>query len=410
MKNKLNTIDLFAGCGGLMDGFQQEGHYETLACVEWEKAPCNTLINRLRTRWHHDNADEEVIRFDIQRTEELFSGFEDDEYGNHEGLDKLIGKKKIDVIIGGPPCQAYSLAGRIRDEHGMRDDYRNYLFESYIRVVNHFCPKYFIFENVIGMLSAMPDGTPIVNKIKTAFDEAGYYVINDFSEALFDVADFGIPQHRRRVIILGVRKDSFEDDSYKSFVEHFYRVELPKNRTTYKTVQEAIGDLPKIYPAKEVIKLDGRKYSHTPTSFSTVQNHEPRYHCDRDIKTFNMLADDIQSGRNQFTDTDSLKRLYTTLTGKESNIHKYYVLRSNEPSNTIPAHLNKDGLRHIHPDPKQARSITVREAARLQAFDDDFVFLGPQMLQYKMVGNAVPPQFARIVADSLYKTIRYYDK
>ena len=119
---------------GLMDGFEQSGGFDTLACVEWEKAPCDNLVQRLRTRWGHANAREEVVRFDIQRTEELFNGFTDPQFGVSRGLDQLIGKNKVDVLIGGPPCQAYSLAGRIRDENGMRDDYRNYLFESYLSV------------------------------------------------------------------------------------------------------------------------------------------------------------------------------------------------------------------------------------------------------------------------------------
>ena len=138
MHMKYNTIDLFAGCGGLMDGFMQEGGFNTLACVEWENFPCQTLANRLEKKWHHKNAKEEVVRFDIQRTDELINGFDDEEYGKHIGLKKLIGDKKIDIVIGGPPCQAYSLAGRIRDPHGMRDDYRNYLFESYIRILEYF--------------------------------------------------------------------------------------------------------------------------------------------------------------------------------------------------------------------------------------------------------------------------------
>ena len=149
---KVNTIELFAGCGGLMDGFLQQGAYDTLACVEWEKYPCQTIVKRLKDKWGHQNADEEVVRFDIQRSEELLNGIDDPEYGKHKGLDRLIDGRTIDVVVGGPPCQAYSLAGRIRDAKGMREDYRNYLFESYIKIVKHFKPKFFVFENVVGLL------------------------------------------------------------------------------------------------------------------------------------------------------------------------------------------------------------------------------------------------------------------
>lgn len=406
---KFNTIDLFAGCGGLMDGFQQQGSYETLACVEWEKYPCLTLANRLKKKWGHSNAQNEVIRFDIQRTEELFNGYDDVDYGKHKGLDSLVGNKDVDVVIGGPPCQAYSLAGRIRDPHGMKNDYRNFLFESYIKVLNHYKPKFFIFENVVGMLSAAPDGTPIVEKIHVAFKNAGYKVIENFKDALFDVAEFGIPQHRKRVIILGVREDAFaEEEICDNIISDFYYNILPSYKAPQRTVFEAIGDLPKIYPLKDVIKEGGRKYSHTPTSSSHILNHEPRFHSQRDIEVFRLLEDDIKSGRKQYTSIEALKGLYTKVTGKQSNIHKYYVLRDDEPSNTIPAHLYKDGMRHIHPDPEQARSITVREAARLQTFEDDFEFLGPTMAQYKMIGNAVPSGFAKIIAEALNKIMNKY--
>lgn len=396
---KYNTIDLFAGCGGLMDGFMQEGGFDTLACVEWEKYPCQTLANRLKNKWLHNNAEEEVVRFDIQRTEELIKGFDDAEFGKHVGLDKLICGKNIDVIIGGPPCQAYSLAGRIRDPHGMKDDYRNYLFESYIRILDHYKPSFFIFENVMGMLSAAPDGTPIVDKIKEAFDNAGYCVIDDLKNAVFEVADFGIPQHRKRVIILGVNKTKFKEKS-EIILDEFYNVIMRRmqNNAVKRTVRDAIGDLPVLLPCNDTIRQDGHKYSHTPIDGYGVPNHVPRYHSERDQNIFRMLGEDIESGRKEYVTTESLKALYTKMTGKKSNIHKYYVLRWDEPSNTIPAHLYKDGMRHIHPDPKQARSITVREAARLQTFADDFIFLGPTMAQYKMIGNAVPSDFAKIIA------------
>lgn len=407
-KGVFNTIDLFAGCGGLMDGFQQEGHYNTIACVEWEKAPSETLVARLERKWGHKNAKEEVIRFDIQRTDELLNGFCDAEYGCHKGLKAVVGRKKVDIIIGGPPCQAYSLAGRIRDEQGMRDDYRNYLFESYIKVVTAFSPKFFVFENVVGMLSAAPDGAPIVHKIREAFHKAGYEVIADFKKALYDVADFGIPQHRKRVIILGVRNDIANDNiSCSDILTSFYQY-IEQHHKPHKTVCEAIGDLPPLYPAHTTITQNGKTFSHQPVHSDGVLNHAPRFHSSRDIDIFKKLAEDIESGRNEYISTDALKRLYTEITGKNSNIHKFYVLRKDEPSNTIPAHLNKDGLRHIHPDSKQARSITVREAARLQTFPDDFEFLGSMMNQYKMIGNAVPVEFANIIARALTSTIKKY--
>ncbi len=396
-----------------MDGFMQEGGYETLACVEWERFPCETLANRLKNKWHHNNADNEVVRFDIQRTEELIGGFDDEEYGNHIGLDKLIGRKTIDIVIGGPPCQAYSLAGRIRDPHGMKDDYRNYLFESYIRILEHFKPAFFIFENVMGMLSAAPDGTPIVKKIQESFEKAGYCVINDFKDAVFDVADFGIPQHRKRVIILGINKEKYQDSSIcHTMIDEFYNMIMPqmKQMAKPKTVRDAIADLPALMPSSKVIHQNGQKYSHEPINGCGVPNHIPRFHSERDQKIFRMLGEDIESGERKYVSIESLKDLYTQMTGKKSNIHKYYVLRWNEPSNTIPAHLYKDGMRHIHPDPKQARSITVREAARLQTFSDDFIFIGPTMAQYKMIGNAVPSAFAKIIAKGLYELLNKYKK
>lgn len=398
----LNTLDLFAGCGGLTEGFLQSGHYHTIGAVEWEKAPFETLKHRLITRWKHSEAEDAVIRFDIQRTEELINGFDDAEYGTHDGLKSLVGENKIDVIIGGPPCQAYSLAGRIRDEHGMKNDYRNYLFERYIDIVKYFRPKFFIFENVVGLLSAAPDGTPITDKIYSSFRDAGYHVTSCFRNALFDVAEYGIPQHRKRVIILGISEEYF-GDRCDAMLDDFYRIIMPSLKGKPRTVKDAIGDLPPLYPLDVPIKKGASKISHIQHNDDFFLNHTPRFHSSRDIGVFRLLADDILSGKREYVSIGKLKELYTKITGKHSNIHKYYVLREDEPSNTIPAHLYKDGMRHIHPDPEQARSITPREAARLQTFPDDFEFLGATMAQYKMIGNAVPVDFATIIAKALYK-------
>ncbi|MCC5912694.1 MAG: DNA cytosine methyltransferase [Clostridiaceae bacterium] len=406
--NKINTIDLFAGCGGLLEGFEKEGTYETLACVEWEKAPCDNLRNRLASKWGYKDAEQVVMRFDIQKTNELFTGYKDDEeYGSHKGLDQLVGDKKVNVIVGGPPCQAYSLAGRIRDANSMRDDYRNYLFESYLKVVQRYKPNFFIFENVQGMLSAAPDGTPIVDKIRGSFENAGYKVISDFRSAILDLSEYGVPQNRKRIIILGINKEIYEHKA-DCIINEFYDAILPKLKCKKTTVMESIGSLPKLYPLEEPISKVGKKYSHSFAQDETITNHIPRFHNKRDISIFKMLSEDIELGKNVYSSTEELKKLYREMTGRNSNVHKYYVLRWNEQSNTIPAHLYKDGLRHIHPDPIQARSITVREAARLQSFDDDYEFIGGMMHQFKMIGNAVPPKFSLVLAKALKEVITKY--
>ena len=399
-KEVINTIDLFAGCGGLCEGFEQSGLYRTLACVEWEKAPCENLAKHLKDKWGYDEANQMVLRFDIQRTEELFEGWSDEKFGTSQGLDKLIGEEQVELIIGGPPCQAYSIAGRVRDEHGMKNDYRNFLFESYIKVVHHYKPKAFVFENVPGILSARPTGELIIDIIKQNFDEAGYVVVPDLRDAIVDFSEYGVPQNRSRIIILGLRKDVYGTDA-KDLLQDFYTTILPKYKIKKKkTVREAIGDLPELYPVTEY-KVGNKRYSHSFRE-NSIKNHEPRWHSERDQKTFTLLADDIETGRNQYTSIDALKKLYTEITGHESNVHKYHVIRWDEPSNLIPAHLYKDGLRHIHPDAKQARSITVREAARLQGFPDDYVFVGTNADAYKMIGNAVPPIFSKVLAEAVY--------
>lgn len=395
----LNTIDLFVGCGGLSEGFEQSRKYKMIGAVEWEPSPVKELRNHLKNRWGIQDSEERVLQFDIQRTEELFNGWKDKKFGESKGLDALVGNRQLDVIIGGPPCQAYSVAGRIRDEHGMREDYRNYLFESYLKVVQHYKPRVFVFENVPGILSAKPgDGSVrIIDLIQKAFADAGYAVLPDLSNAIIDMTEYGVPQNRKRIIILGVSKEHYGDKA-EAMVEKFYSSYLPEYKIEKKaTVRDAIGDLPKLRPLDEPISYLGRKLSHS-VSDPLINGHISRFHNKRDIELFKFLEEDIASGRMKYTSAKSLKTLYTKLTGKTSNVHKYYVLRWDEPSNLIPAHLFKDGLRHIHPDPEQARTITVREAARLQTFPDDYYFNCSQTDAFKMIGNAVPPLFAKKVA------------
>jgi DNA (cytosine-5)-methyltransferase 1 len=394
---KINVIDLFAGCGGLTDGFLQTGKYKTLAAVDWEQPMVKTLRNRLAVKWGYKSAEKKVLHFDIQRTEELLNGFDDPLFGTSEGLISLAGKAAVNMIVGGPPCQAYSIAGRVQDKNGMKDDYRNFLFESYVKMVSHFQPHSFVFENVEGILSAAPGGIPITNRIRESFQSIGYDITPDLrSKAVFDTSYYGVPQKRKRVIIYGVKTGA---DSALEIAD-FYRIMREGESSEPAHAGAAFENLPSIFPLKE--KEKGRSHAVYINGVPLPPNHVPRVHSARDIQVFKTLAEDIENGTYRYSSTAALISLYEEATGKKSNFHKYHVIRKDKPGNTIPAHLYKDGLRHIHPDPRQARSITVREAARIQSFNDDFEFLGSQGDQYKMIGNAVPPLFARAIAETAF--------
>lgn len=394
----ISMLDLFAGCGGLTDGFLQTKKYKTLAAVDWEIPAVETLRNRLLKNWNYSNSEEIVVHYDLQKTTELVNGFNDEVYGESKGLDKIIGKNKVDVIVGGPPCQAYSIAGRVKDSKGMKDDYRNFLFESYVKLVDNYRPKCFIFENVEGILTASPGNISITKRIREAFENIGYEIAEDLREdALIDMSYYGIPQKRKRVIIFGV--PSSKTSSKK--ISKFYTLLNSKKNNLPTQLGTLIDDLPKFEP-----KINGKPLaSYKATEENNFTNHEPRSHSVRDIEIFKILTLDKKNGTNLYSSTDSLIKLYFEKTGKTSNFHKYYVLQKDKPSNTIPAHLHKDGLRHIHPDPLQRRSLTVREAARIQTFDDEFEFLGSRSDQYKMIGNAVPPKFSKLIAEVILELI-----
>ncbi len=409
-KKTYTFIDLFAGCGGLSEGFLQTNKFIGLAHVEWESPMVNTLRQRLVDKWGHsvEDAQKRVIKFDVQKTDELINGNWSEETKaayekeNHpeivkKGLRGLVGQT-VDLIIGGPPCQAYSIAGRAQSPTGMKDDYRNFLFESFVKIVDAFQPKIFVFENVPGLLSACPGDKPVRERIYEAFASIGYDIRkpDELKNSVYCAEDFDVPQKRNRVIIIGVKHNGnlTTEELYESLTAH-------KSKKPHKTVRDAIGNMPKLYPKKEIVREGRRNISHEQRDGEQVDLHTPRYHGERDQRLFSeWLAKDM----NKFSQQEKMA-FYTKITGHTSNHIKYRNIEWDKPSPTIVAHLHKDGYMFIHPDIEQLRTITIREAALLQSFPMDYKFVASNPYCYKMIGNAVPVLFAKGIAESMYDVL-----
>lgn len=412
MMKKYTFIDLFAGCGGLSEGFLQTEKFEGLAHVEWETPMVNTLRQRLIDKWHHseNEAKKRVIKFDVQKTEELIHGNWTEETKklyekeNHEsvvekGLAGLVGNETVDLIIGGPPCQAYSIAGRAQDPNSMKDDYRNYLFESFVKIVAFFKPKAFVFENVPGLLSACPGDKPVRERIFEAFKAIGYDIRTPetLKESVYCAEDFDVPQKRNRIIIIGTKHDSVfnTEDFYTALNAH-------KSKAAHKTVKDAIGMMPKLTPKDKIEKVGRANISHEQLNGEQIDLHIPRYHGERDQRLF---TEWLANNMNKFSQKEKME-FYTKITGHTSNHIKYRNIEWDKPSPTIVAHLHKDGYMFIHPDIEQLRTITIREAALLQSFPMDYKFVASNPYCYKMIGNAVPMLFAKGIAEAMYDVLK----
>lgn len=408
VKKKIKMLDLFAGCGGLTDGFMQTLCFTDVAAVEWKGPQVKTLRHRLQSKWGKQDVEESILHFDIQREEELFTGWSNDAvFGTSKGLDYFVNQAKgIDIIIGGPPCQAYSVAGRVRDENGMHDDYRNYLFEHYLSIVDRYQPDIFIFENVPGILSACPNGVKVSEVIPCEFAKKGYIIIKELSKAVVNASEYNVPQNRKRIIMVGVREESFKHTEIQAMLDDFYTNILPSHRgKKILTVRDAIGNMPTLEPYWDEAH-HSKRVSHSSPACN-ISWHEPRYNNVRDMETFQLLAEDIESGSPVY-DSKKIAELYEEKVGSKSPIHRYHVLNPDLPSTTIIAHLHKDGNRFIHYDSKQARSITPREAGLLQSFDMDYEFIGARGSVYEMIGNAVPPQLAKALGYAVVDLLKKY--
>lgn len=368
------VLDLFSGCGGLSEGFLQAG-LTVAASVEIDEKACDTQ------RRNHPEA--KVIQGDLtELTPEKFV--------------RLTGESDFDLIIGGPPCQGFSHIGTrlgTNKELGkFIEDPRNRLYKEFVKYVRYFQPKMFLMENVPGLFT-MHDGL-VKDNIEHDFaldDDNGEFIGYDVKSGVVKAVQFGVPQNRERVIFLGVRKDiavSFD------FPEPVFDSEF--------TVRDAIGDLeplgikdgkpkaPHRTPNTKFLNLLNGKARELARDNGYVQghiyNHVTRFHNERDRDIFRILA--------PFQKLKDLDPDLIPIRLRNGFEDFYRKMDFDRPSPTIIAHLYKDGLAFIHPDSTQARSISVREAARLQSFPDSFVFVGPVTAMFKQIGNAVPPLLA----------------
>ena len=398
MVNQLTFIDLFSGCGGLSEGFLKL-NFKGLCHIDFDKYACNTLANRLKD---YNISNEEVKKTVLHR-----------DLTKHETVDEIlncVNGQAVDLLIGGPPCQAFSTVGRAQDKNSMKDDPRNYLYRHYIEILEKLNPKIFVFENVTGLLSSKPDGEKIFPLIVKEFKNKGYDVYDNPSEIVLNSVYYGVPQIRKRVILIGVRNDlKISSKDVYDFIEktHYAPTKKEDSLKKYRTISDAIGDLPSYLPGegKEEIEFQSNSDNEYVKIMRTknrdkLYNHVTRKHNELDRERYKILS----QNKWQLKDLNEVRPDLVHYNPKHF-ANRYTVQEFDKPGRTVVAHLYKDGNLFIHPDSKQERTFTVREAARVQSFPDDFKFLGARTHQYKQVGNAVPPLMSYQIAKAIKKVL-----
>lgn len=318
-------IDLFCGAGGLSLGFDNAG-FENVFSVEFNPDFAKTYSRNF--------PDHKLIVDDIKNID-------------NSQIKTLIENSEIDIIIGGPPCQGFSIAGNIG--RTFLDDERNSLFKEFVRFVSNIQPKAFVMENVAAMATHLKGKT--IATIVDAFENAGcgynvnYKVINS--------VNFGIAQQRRRIVVVGVRSDINSSFSY------------PEETHDLITIKEVIEDLPKLISGQE----------------SDIPNHIAMKHSAQMLEKMSYVKD----GGNRMDIPENLRP-------KSGDIRKYIRYDSHKPSICITGDMRK--VFHY----EQNRALTARELARIQTFPDDFIFEGSSIQIQQQIGNAVPPKLAYLIA------------
>lgn len=401
-----NIIDLFSGGGGLTEGFRTND-FNIISHVEMDQAACKTLI--LRDAFHYLKKHNKLTYYNQYVTNQIT--FEQlQQYFPKKLQDKTINetisnetlasifqsidykKKKlhIDGIIGGPPCQAYSTIGRARNKYKKESDERIYLYKYYIRFIEHYQPNFFIFENVKGLLSFKDSsGNPLLSQIIKEFKHIFNNDPYDVKFKLINAADFGVPQNRQRLIIFGCRKSHLR----KSFFET-----LSSYQENAPIIKELFKDLPKLHSGQMINHYNETRPAIYVSKFIR-NNNEPltqniaRPNNLNDLKIYSIVA----KRKREHNNTEYSQLPKSLIHHKNINvfIDRFKALDSEGYSQTITAHIAKDGHYFIHPDVSQNRSITVREAARIQTFPDNYYFESSRSAAFKQIGNAVPPHLAR---------------
>lgn len=446
------AIDLFAGSGGLSEGFRQAG-FEVIAQVEMDKWACETLKTRslyykLKGRkklyWYFKYLKNEVTKEAIyQRFPEIKNEIDlevvEAEFGKDpiEKISERIGNvrkhygiSKFNILLGGPPCQPYSLVGRSRDPDRMMLDGRHFLYEYYLKILENLQPDFFVFENVPGLITAKAKGEEMFSKMLDDFGSIypSYEIAPSFDEYsrnprqyLLNSAMYGVPQKRRRVVFIGYRKSLLlKNSDVKDVFKGILKSKVPEYAGY--TVSDAIGDLPALTPRKGSDGWFGEydKEAITPYQKKMRENspgilsHRARTHMRSDLERYRFFIEHRLNGDKAATLTDLIEER-PDLTPAHNHLDKFLdrfkVQWWYQPSSTITAHICKDGHYYIHPDISQCRSFTVREAARCQSFPDNFKFEGPRTEQFRQVGNAVPPPLASVIAKNIFRELkRIYDE
>lgn len=418
-------LDLFAGAGGLSEGFIRAG-YEPVAHVEMDTAACYTLKTRTAYHWLKsqnrlalytrylcgeisraefygqipERILDSVLNYEISE-ETLPAIFED--------IDTLLGNEKLDLIVGGPPCQAYSIAGRSRSETRMVGDKRNYLYKLYAEFLKKYQPQYFVFENVLGLLSAKDEGKTLhFSNMRALFKKYGY--TTEFRQ--LNASNYGVLQNRKRIILIGYRGENTDFYPKIPFAESKHKVgELFCDLPAIKAGEGVITPVDTAhYTGKYLYSSGIKEYDKEPVTF-----HQARPNTTQDLEIYRIVVDTWNKSKSRVAYTDLPERLRTHNNTK-SFLDRFKVVAGNlSYAQTVVAHISRDGHYYIHPDIKQNRSLTPREAARIQTFPDNYYFESvtgkpSRTLAYKQIGNAVPVCLAYSIAIALLDRFTKGDK